>query len=242
MSPAYAPRTPGDDRAAPPVRRPRLDEAHDAYEQTVISFSTARRRAAAEGESPDREGEREQQPVAVPGWREREGREPARSERAAGAQPRRTARRRRRSEASWLQRNAMGVAGLSVLAALLGMGFGLMQMLGRAEVPTAAQAAPARTADALPPAPGATASSNLAMGPVVDGGGSGQAPQGPTAPREVTASARALEASYTVQQGDTLGAIARRFNTTVERLQALNNLADPRLLSIGQKLVIPPPF
>ena len=33
-----------------------------------------------------------------------------------------------------------------------------------------------------------------------------------------------------------------RFNTTVERIQALNNLADPRALRIGAQLVIPPPF
>ena len=45
-----------------------------------------------------------------------------------------------------------------------------------------------------------------------------------------------------VAGGDTLGQIAVRFNTTVERIQALNNLADPRALRIGTKLVIPPPL
>ena len=33
-----------------------------------------------------------------------------------------------------------------------------------------------------------------------------------------------------------------RFSTTVERIQALNNLSDPRALRIGARLVIPPPL
>ena len=51
-----------------------------------------------------------------------------------------------------------------------------------------------------------------------------------------------MEPNYTIEAGDTLGRIAVRFNTTVERIQALNNLADPRALRIGTKLVIPPPL
>ena len=61
-------------------------------------------------------------------------------------------------------------------------------------------------------------------------------------PREIQATARVIQPSYTVQSGDTLGKIATQFNTTAERIQALNNLADPRALRIGTKLVIPPPF
>jgi len=34
------------------------------------------------------------------------------------------------------------------------------------------------------------------------------------------------ETSYTVQRGDTLGAIARRFNTTVQAIAQLNNIAN----------------
>ena len=48
--------------------------------------------------------------------------------------------------------------------------------------------------------------------------------------------------NYTVVGGDTLGKIATSNNTTVERIQALNNLADPRALRIGTKLIIPPPL
>lgn len=44
---------------------------------------------------------------------------------------------------------------------------------------------------------------------------------------------------YTVQRGDTLYAIARRFNTTVTVLVRLNNLSNPNLIFVGQKLKIP---
>ena len=43
---------------------------------------------------------------------------------------------------------------------------------------------------------------------------------------------------YTVQRGDTLYSIARKYNTTVSALQELNNLSSPNL-SIGQILQIP---
>ena len=43
---------------------------------------------------------------------------------------------------------------------------------------------------------------------------------------------------YIVKYGDTLWAISRRFNTTVERLVALNNIANRNLIYVGQKLRI----
>jgi peptidoglycan endopeptidase LytE len=45
--------------------------------------------------------------------------------------------------------------------------------------------------------------------------------------------------SYTVQAGDTLGAIARRFGTTVTELVRLNNITNPDALKVGQQLVVP---
>ena len=50
---------------------------------------------------------------------------------------------------------------------------------------------------------------------------------------------RPLEPTYTVSSGDNLSSIAQRFNTSVEALQAINNLPDARTLSVGQRLVIP---
>ena len=47
----------------------------------------------------------------------------------------------------------------------------------------------------------------------------------------------ALENTYTVQSGDTLYSIARRFNLTVDALKALNNLTSNNL-SVGQVLII----
>jgi len=44
------------------------------------------------------------------------------------------------------------------------------------------------------------------------------------------------EEYYIVQYGDTLWAISRRFNTTVERLVALNNIVNKNLIYVGQKL------
>ena len=46
------------------------------------------------------------------------------------------------------------------------------------------------------------------------------------------------EEYYIVQYGDTLWAISRRFNTTVDNLVALNNIANRNLINVGQKLRI----
>jgi len=44
--------------------------------------------------------------------------------------------------------------------------------------------------------------------------------------------------TYTVKAGDTLYAIALRYNTTVSRLVSVNNISNPNLISIGQVLTI----
>ncbi|OJF97194.1 polysaccharide deacetylase family protein [Alkalibacterium sp. 20] len=44
--------------------------------------------------------------------------------------------------------------------------------------------------------------------------------------------------TYTVKAGDTLYAIALRYNTTVARIVADNNISNPSLISIGQRLII----
>jgi len=46
-------------------------------------------------------------------------------------------------------------------------------------------------------------------------------------------------AVYDVQAGDTLSAIALRFNMSVQALQRANRLADPNFIVIGQRLTIP---
>lgn len=47
-----------------------------------------------------------------------------------------------------------------------------------------------------------------------------------------------LASSYTVNSGDTLYSIAKKFGITVPKLKEANNLVD-NMLSVGQKLVIP---
>ncbi len=63
-----------------------------------------------------------------------------------------------------------------------------------------------------------------------------------TAPSTVSpapAAAAASARSYVVQPGDTLDGIAQRVGVSVDRLAALNNLADPSLIVVGQSLAIP---
>lgn len=46
--------------------------------------------------------------------------------------------------------------------------------------------------------------------------------------------------TYVVRTGDTLFIIAQRFNTTVERLVAINNITDPNMILVGMVLTITP--
>lgn len=46
------------------------------------------------------------------------------------------------------------------------------------------------------------------------------------------------DAIYYVVEGDTLSEIAEFFGTTVAKLQQLNNISDPDVINIGQRLVI----
>jgi LysM repeat protein len=45
--------------------------------------------------------------------------------------------------------------------------------------------------------------------------------------------------TYRVRSGDSLYEIARRFGTTVDRLQQLNNMGDSTLIRVGQVLKLP---
>ena len=50
------------------------------------------------------------------------------------------------------------------------------------------------------------------------------------------------EIEYTVETGDTLGAIAVKFNITVAEITAVNDIANPDALEVGQVLIIRRPF
>ncbi len=45
--------------------------------------------------------------------------------------------------------------------------------------------------------------------------------------------------SYRIKRGDTLSAIARRFNVTVDQLICANNIRNPNSLSTGVTIVVP---
>ena len=158
--------------------------------------------------------------------------------------------RRRRQSTPWLQRNALGVAAISILIAFLGLGFGLAQMISRPDAPagalTLAQTDLYRPSNPATQPSDATVMSAAAVSPGVQIAGVQVA--GPAesasggAARQIQSNARVLDANYTIAAGDTLVKIAQRFNTTVERVQAFNDQIDARALRIGTRLIIPPPL
>ena len=47
------------------------------------------------------------------------------------------------------------------------------------------------------------------------------------------------EQVYTVQSGDTLSGIAAKYGTTYQKLASYNGIANPNVISVGQKIKIP---
>lgn len=43
---------------------------------------------------------------------------------------------------------------------------------------------------------------------------------------------------YQIQPGDTLGAVAKKFNVSLDQLMRWNNIKDPNLVTVGQQLKI----
>ncbi|MEH2069615.1 MAG: peptidoglycan DD-metalloendopeptidase family protein [Nostoc sp.] len=62
---------------------------------------------------------------------------------------------------------------------------------------------------------------------------------GVASPTPTTLIASSTKAAYEVKPGDTLAAIASKYNTSVSELVKVNNLSNPNQLQINQKLVIP---
>jgi LysM repeat protein len=67
-------------------------------------------------------------------------------------------------------------------------------------------------------------------------------PAGPSAtatPSETPSGATGGQQEYTVQAGDTLGAIAAQFGVTIDAIVQANSIADPNLIVPGETLIIP---
>ena len=75
------------------------------------------------------------------------------------------------------------------------------------------------------------------MAPSPTPAGSAASPAATERPAEATAA----PTRYKVKSGDTLSSIAARYDTTVKKLKAANDISDPRVLKVGQVLIIPVP-
>lgn len=60
-----------------------------------------------------------------------------------------------------------------------------------------------------------------------------------TTTKPATSTNASTDEVYVVKKGDTLSKIAKMYNTTYQKLAAYNNIANPSLISIGQKIKIP---
>ena len=109
-----------------------------------------------------------------------------------------------------------------------------------ARLPGGPGTSPASSAPALA---AATAVASPVVSPLASAPASTSASPAPTATLvvETPAPTPTIVAAHTyrVKAGDTLSAIAARFGVSVDAIQQLNGIADPRLLQIGQVLKIP---
>ena len=91
----------------------------------------------------------------------------------------------------------------------------------------------------------AVAASGMAIGCTLLPGESRTGDSATTVPAPTVAPATTTEpparTEYTVVRGDTLIKIADRFGVDLNRLAAVNNIADPTLIFPGDILIIPPP-
>ncbi len=98
----------------------------------------------------------------------------------------------------------------------------------------------------LTPTPDATITPSTAIAPASTATPT-RTPQPTATPRPATPIASPTPTTtptpviYIIQSGDTLLDVAIRFDTTTDAIQDTNGIVDPRLLQIGQEIIIPPP-
>ena len=145
----------------------------------------------------------------------------------------------RRSGEHWKARVGLGfvivltLCSAAIMFRIAGMGVGSAASSLRGPQAAATQrpaAGPTQAAGAQPAAPAAP--TTAAAAPTT-------AAAQPTAAAAATPT-RAGQREHTVAAGDTLSAIATRYNTTVAAIVAANNLpSSSTVLNIGQRLIIP---
>lgn len=128
----------------------------------------------------------------------------------------------------------LGIALTAILLPRLSGDGGAAGAIGASDAPAAREPAPTKVAVASPTAettepPEAVSSTR----PDAPAGASPAASPGATAEPSTSG------ATYKVKSGDTLSAIAARFDTTVRVLVDLNGITDPSRLRIGQVLKLP---
>lgn len=74
---------------------------------------------------------------------------------------------------------------------------------------------------------------------LISGASGGSAPAAPAPAPAAAPPASSQNGNYTVQAGDTLGAIAARFGVSYQAIAQASGIANPNIISVGQQLVIP---
>lgn len=137
-------------------------------------------------------------------------------------------------------RAAGGLLRLVVLLALMAAaGYGLAFIVSRIAVDQAVTgAAPSQVA--VSPTGPATSAGAAAASPAGTGRPDSRASAQPDSPSGSRAGASAVGQIHVVARGETLAAIAALYGLTVQQIAAANGIANPDLIYVGQRLVIPP--
>ena len=97
--------------------------------------------------------------------------------------------------------------------------------------------------DGPPAGPGPSTTAGVTAAPAAtptDASTSQPTPE-PTASQARTPAAAPTSQIHVVVRGENLILIAARYGVTIEAIQEANQIADPSLIQVGQRLVIPPP-
>ncbi|MDZ7836072.1 MAG: LysM peptidoglycan-binding domain-containing protein [Alkalibacterium sp.] len=95
------------------------------------------------------------------------------------------------------------------------------------------------TVDAIVSANSIADASFIVTGQTLTIPGTGGNGGGDSSPDGSNGSDGSQAATYTVQAGDTLWAVANEYGSTVDAIATENNISNPDLISIGQTLTIP---